>query len=171
MAGRPESDAGREKREVSELSNSLVEELPGERSPLPLCPTAPSQSHTAYLNLQASHQTLRCCLCPSSAAHPVQRAGYWSQWIQAADGERQSGLIFHQGMTQAKQPAWLPHCTPSLTLVIFVNRLVSMGRLPLLMGTVFQPSSATRLLRPEHKRDSHIVQTSLEQSPAGATHS
>lgn len=35
VAGRPESDAGREKRGVSELGTSLVQELLGERSPLP----------------------------------------------------------------------------------------------------------------------------------------
>lgn len=64
-----------------------------------------------------------------------------------------------------------PHCTPSLTLVIFVSRLVSMGRLPLLMGTVFQPSSATRLPRPPgHKRDRHKVQPGHKQCPVGATH-
>lgn len=35
VAGRPESDAGREKRGVSELGTSLVQELLGEGSPLP----------------------------------------------------------------------------------------------------------------------------------------
>lgn len=84
VAGRPESDAGCEKRGVSEFGTSPVQEPPGEGSPLP--------PHAAYLNLQASHQTLRCCLCPSSAARPAQRAGCWSQWIQAAGGETESAL-------------------------------------------------------------------------------
>lgn len=170
MAGRPESDAGREKREVSEFGTSLGQELPGEGSPLPLCPTAPSQSHTAHLNPRAWRQTLRCCLCPSSAARPAQRAGCWSRWIQAAGGERQSALMAPPRQHPGQAAGSAATRSPSLTLVILVIRLVSMGRLPLLMGTVFQPSSATRLLRPGHKRDSHKVQTSLEQSPAGATH-
>lgn len=134
-----------------------VREPPGKGSPLPPHRTAPSQPHTAYLNLQALRQTLRCCLCPSSAARLVQRAGYWSQWIQAAGGETESDLnpTPRQDLGQAVGSS-CPHCTPSLTLVIFVSLLVSMGRLPLLMGTVFQPSSATRLPRPPgHKGDRH----------------
>lgn len=133
-----------------------VQEPPGEGSPLPPHPTAPSQPHTAYLNLQASRQTLRCCLCPSSAARPAQRAGCWSQWIQAAGGETESDLNPTKAGSGPGSRLSCPHCTPSLTLVIFVSLLVSMGRLPLLMGTVFQPSSATRLPRPPgHKGDRH----------------
>lgn len=63
----------------------------------------------------------------------------------------------------------------ALTLVIFVSRLVSMGRLPLLMGTVFQPSSATRLLRPPghrgHSGQAHgpaSIRAQKEQPAPGA---
>lgn len=171
VAGRPESDAGREKRGVSEFGTSPVQEPPGEGSPLLPHPTAPSQPHAAYLNLQASRQTPRCCLCPSSAARPAQRAGCWSRWIQAAGGERVSSEPHTKVGSGPGSRLSCPHCTPSLTLVIFVSRLVSMGRLPLLMGTVFQPSSATRLPRPPgHKGDRHKAQPGLERCPAGATH-
>lgn len=133
---------------------------------------ARTQPHAAHLNLQASHQSLHCCLCPSSAARPVQRAGCWSQWIQAAGGETRVSSELHS--KAGSQPgSWLscPRYTASPTLVIFVSRLVSMGRLPLLMGTVFQPSSATRLPRPPgHKGDRHKAQSDLEQCPAGTTH-